>query len=175
MAQDPPVIVEEVDTPHPGAVSLVSSRPSEVIDISPEKNIPEELDLPPLSVDEDSFALAYIEHGGNVAQAFRDVFGMEVSSPTARGQALLAKPQVVARINELSTAVKDSALVSAGIHLQELAVIRDLAKHQGQLKVALQAERNRGEVAGLYDRLNKAPSGPTYVQVNFASKHDQNI
>lgn len=153
----------------------VESR--EIVDISPEKNIPEEPALPPLSVDEDSFALAMIEYGGNVSAAYRSVFGEDVRSPGARGQALLVLPQVQHRIQELSTAVKESAMVSMGMHLQELAQIRDMAKIQGQLKVALQAERTRGEVTGLYDKFEHGAKdkGPTNIQINLVSKYDVNI
>lgn len=168
VAVDIPLSVEEVKLP-------VESR--EIVDISPEKNTPEESALPPLSVDEDSFALAMIEYGGNVAAAYRSVFGEDVRSPTGRGQALLALPQVQFRIQELSTAVKESAMVSMGMHLQELAQIRDMAKLQGQLKVALQAERTRGEVTGLYDKFEHGAKdkGPTNIQINLVSKYDVNI
>ncbi|TXH51128.1 MAG: hypothetical protein E6Q97_19035 [Desulfurellales bacterium] len=168
VAVDIPLSVEEIALP-------VASR--EIVDISPEKNTPEEPALPPLSVDEDSFALAMIEYGGNVAAAYRSVFGEDVRSPTGRGQALLALPQVQHRIQELSTAVKESAMVSMGMHLQELAQIRDMAKLQGQLKVALQAERTRGEVTGLYDKFEHGAKdkGPTNIQINLVSKYDVSI
>lgn len=163
-----PLVVE--DAPLPVVVR-------EVVDISPEKNIPEEPALPPLSTDEDSFALAFIEYGGNLAAAYRSVFGEDVKSPTARGQALLILPQVQHRIAELSNTVKEASLVSLGSHVQELAVIRDMAKLQGQLKVALQAERTRGEVTGLYNNFEHGSKdkGPTNIQINLVSKYDVNI
>lgn len=150
---------------------------TEIVDISPENTIVEEPALPPLSVDEDSFALAVIEYSGNVAAAYRSVFGEEIRSPSARGQALMALPQVQHRIQELSVAVRDSALVSIGMHLQELATIRDMAKMQGQLKIALQAERTRGEVTGLYDKFEHGSNdkNPTNIQINLVSKYDVNI
>lgn len=149
----------------------------EIIDISPEKNTPEEIALPPLTLDQDSFALAVIECGGNLAAAYRSVFGADVANPGAKARTLMALPQVVARITELNTVVKESALVSMSMHLQELAEIRDLAKIQGQLKIALQSERARGEVSGLYDRFEhgQRDKGPTNIQINLVSKYDVNI
>lgn len=137
------------------------------------------LDLPPLTSDQDSFALAVIEYGGNVGAAYREVYGEKAKSPAARGQELLALPQVRRRIAELTETIKDASLVSMSMHLQELAQIRDIAKMQGQLKVALQAERTRGEVTGLYDRFEHGSrgqnNGPTNIQINLVSKHDINI
>lgn len=166
---DIPMVIEDA--------SLTVAVP-QVVDISPEKNTPEEPALPPLSVDEDSFALAVIEYGGNLASAYRSVFGDDAKAPTARGQALLALPQIQYRIQELSTTIKEAALVSLGSHVQELAQIRDMAKVQGQLKVALQAERTRGEVTGLYDKFEHGAQnkgGPTNIQINLVSKYDVNI
>jgi len=138
----------------------------------------EVISFEPLSVDEDTFALAVIECNGNVRLAYRMAFGENALSPMANGQKLLSKPAVLARINELSSTIKESALISLGGHLVELAEIRDLAKSQGQLKVALVAERTRGEVAGLYNDFQaggKSKDGPTNIQINFVSKHDVNI
>lgn len=169
--------------PSPVDISMVIEEPvvqptsSEIVDISPEKNTPEEPALPPLSVDEDSFALAVVEYGGNLSAAYKSVFGEDVRSPGARGQALMALPQIQYRIQELTTTVKESAMVSMGMHLQELATIRDMAKMQGQLKIALQAERTRGEVTGLYDKFEHGSKdkGPTNIQINLVSKYDVNI
>jgi hypothetical protein len=133
--------------------------------------------LPPLSVDEDSFALAVIECSGNVAAAHRMVYGDSYTSPGARGRMLLQKPQIAARIEELTGAIKETTFISIGTHLQELAVIRDLAKAQGQIKVALTAERARGEVVGLYNRFEHGDktAGPVLVQINLVSKYDADI
>jgi len=165
---DIPMVIEDA----PLAVAV-----PQVVDISPEKNTPEKPALPPLSVDEDSFALAVVEYGGNVSLAYKSVFGDDVRSPGARGQALMALPQIQYRIQELTTTVKESAMVSMGMHLQELATIRDMAKLQGQLKIALQAERTRGEATGLYDKFEHGSKdkGPTNIQINLVSKYDVSI
>lgn len=102
-----------------------------------------------LSPDEDNFALAVVEYSGNVRAAYTSVYG-EDRNATARGKALMALPHIAARIAELNGTVRESALISVESHLVELANIRDLAKATGSLKVALAAERSRGEVAGFY-------------------------
>lgn len=173
---DVDVVFKEDIPPSGGSVA----QPAQLVEqpaFLPGKTPPEEPALPPLSVDEDSFALAVIEYSGNVAAAYRAVFGEDVKSPGARGNALMALPQVAHRVQELSETIKQSTLISMGVHLQELAIIRDMAKHQGQLKVALSAERTRGEVAGLYNHFEhgQQSKGPTNIQINLVSKYDVNI
>lgn len=134
----------------------------------------EELPLAPLSTDEDSFCLAMIECSGNVALAYKMVFGDGVRYASSKGKELLQQPNVQARIRELSAIVEDTTLFSLSTHLMELATIRDMAKLQGQLKVALQAERTRGEATGLYQQ-KPQNTGQTLVQVNMVSKYDVSI
>jgi hypothetical protein len=129
-------------------VREVPPSTGEVIDVAPR----------PLTLDEDNFALSVIEYGGNLGKAYQAVFG-EVSNPTARARALLARPEIVLRIKDITESVADNALISLGSHLVELADIRDLAKNQGQLKVALNAEEARGKVAGFY--VGKSDSAPS--------------
>lgn len=106
--------------------------------------------LPALTNQEDSFALAVIEYGGNLGAAFKSVFGPDAANPAARARLLLMRPEVAKRINELTVAIEEHALISLGSHLQKLAEIRDQAMLSDQLKVALGAETKRGEVAGFY-------------------------
>ena len=134
-------------------------------------------EYPPLTQAEDTFALAVIECGGNVSSAYKMTFGADSPFPVARGKELLSKPQVALRIKEITDKIQDASLISMGAHLYELADIRDLAKTSGQLKVALSAERARGEVDGLYDSFaaqgKNAP--PASIQINLVSKFDVNI
>jgi hypothetical protein len=102
-----------------------------------------------LSPDEDNFALAVIEYGGNVKAAYVATFG-EHPHATAKGRQLLNYPHIAARVAELNGTVRESALISIESHMVELANIRDLAKAMGSLKVALAAEESRGKVAGFY-------------------------
>ena len=105
-------------------------------------------------------------------------FGVDSPFPLARGKELLNKPQIALRIKEITDKIQDASLISLGAHLYELADIRDLAKTSGQLKVALSAERTRGEVVGLYDNFEsggKNNAAPTNIQINLVSKFDANI
>lgn len=113
-----------------------------------------------LTPEEDTFCLAVIEHAGNLAAAHRAAFGPDQSYPLARARELIARPEIAKRIRFLSEAVEEHAIISLGSHLQQLARIRDHAFDNAQLKVALGAEKARGEAAGLYaDKLPKDPSG----------------
>lgn len=136
-----------------------------------------------LSPDEDNFALAIIEYGGNVKAAYMSVYG-EHPQATAKGRELMTRPHVAARIAELNGTLRESALISVESHMIELANIRDLAKATGSLKVALAAERSRGEVAGFYvtrvqenlpqapgvDRLNRLADRLITLQRNIVNQ-----
>jgi hypothetical protein len=153
---------------------------SEIIDVKANQ-IGETVDevifeYPPLTQAEDTFALAIIECGGNISAAYKMTYGEDSPFPIARGKELLSKPQIALRIKEITDKISEASLISMGAHLYELADIRDLAKNTGQLKVALSAERARGEVVGLYDNFqHKNNSGNTNVQINLVSKFDVNI
>lgn len=154
------------------------SKVSDAIIVSEQVDDPvTTIDYPPLTEQEDTFALAVVEYGGNIASAYRATFGSDVSMPNARGRALLNNPAIALRIKSVMDSIEDASLVSLGAHLQELAEIRDLAKVTGQLKVALGAEQARGTVVGLYkDALGKGSGGNnTQVNITFASKHDGDI
>jgi len=133
-------------------------------------------EYPPLTAEQDMFALAVVEYSGNIAAAYR-VIDSQSFIPGAKGKAMLMLPQVALRVRDLTEKIQDSALISMGAHLNELANIRDLAKHVGDLKVALGAERCRGEVAGLYVKtvVNDGSNGPVMIQINVASKYDMSI
>ena len=106
---------------------------------------------------ESTFCLAYVETAGNPAKAYIQAYGHS-RMPGARGLELLQDPRIRARIIELQGTLQEVALVSMQSHLGELAVIRDMAKEMGAMKVALEAEVKRGTVAGLY--ISKGESAP---------------
>lgn len=173
--RDTLVPMSELQDPTVTALDIISVvEPSPVV-------VQEDVELtyPPCTQDEETFALAVIEASGNIAAAYRMSFGSDVPMPLARGKEMLSRPQVALKIRDITDAVKDSALISVGAHLHELAEIRDLAKGTGQLKTALAAERARGEAVGIYqkhDAANAAKNpGTTNIQINVASKHDVNI
>lgn len=128
----------------PVVSEMVSAPPAPVVKVP-------EPEFKPLTTEEDTFALAVIEYGGNLRAAYIDTFGGGVKNPLAKARVLLARPEISARIQELTIAVADASLISLGSHMMELAEIRDLGKATGQLKTALEAEKMRGVAAGLYN------------------------
>jgi hypothetical protein len=107
-------------------------------------------DLVLLSRDEDTFALAVVEYGGNVGAAYRSVFGEDARNPGSKAREMLSRPEIAKRVAELQRAVSEDHLISLGAHLMKLAEIRDLAITLDQPKAALEAEKARGTVAGYY-------------------------
>lgn len=139
--------------------------------------------LPPLTLDEDTFCLAVIEYGGNLRRAFQEVWGEDVRQPTARARALIARPEIQIRIQDLGASVTEQSLISLGGHMVELAEIRDLAKAQGNTKDALASEIARGKVAGFYVGKgdSAAPARPAgelanpMVVIQISTPHDSSI
>lgn len=126
-------------------------------------------ELPRLTPEEDMFALAVIEYGGNVGLAYKAAFGKEADMPTARGRELLLNPLVQVRVQKMMNKLDDASLITLDAHLTELAEIRDIAKATGQIKVALQAERSRGEAGGLYNVNAKGKNDNVHVQITMYS------
>lgn len=157
---------------------MTESTAITVIDSAPAGQVVEAL-YPPLTRDEESFCLAVIEFEGNIPKAYRAVFGDDEALPGARGKELLARPAVALKIKSITDAVGEATLISVGAHLDSLARIRDLSIAQGELKVAYQAERSRGEAVGIYQKhdAKKQGGGGNQVQINvvMASKHDASI
>lgn len=156
---------------------MTSTEPMPLVDLNP---VPESVfEYPPLTRDEETFALAVIECAGNIAAAYRMAFPDDHNMPLARGKELLCKPAIALKIRAITEAVQDASLISVGAHLDQLAKIRDLSIVTGQFKTAYMAERSRGEAVGIYQKhdANNKGGGGNNVQINvvMASKHDKNI
>ena len=121
--------------------------------------------LPALSVQDDTFALAVIEFGGNLGAAYRQAYGDDTVNPGAKARELITRPEIAKRINQIITATQEGALISLGSHLQVLAELRDLSITKGEMKVALNAEVKRGEAAGFYNKAEKASGDQQRPQV----------
>jgi len=168
----------ETDQTTHSHLDLITAEPEPrpLVDLNPP---PAEVhEYPPLTRDEETFALAIIECAGNIAAAYRMAFPDEHDMPLARGKALLCKPAIALKIRSITEAVQDASLISVGAHLDQLAKIRDLSIVTGQLKTAFMAERSRGEAVGIYqkhDANNKGGANNVQINVVMASKHDKNI
>jgi hypothetical protein len=118
--------------------------------------------LPALTQEEDTFALAVIECGGNLAAAYKQSIDPECRVAGAKARELMSRPEIAKRIHQLQIALEEHSMVSLGSHLGKLAEIRDLAISTDQLKTALGAEKARGEAAGFYmGKSGVKPSGPS--------------
>lgn len=129
---------------------------------------------PPCTKEEDDFALAVVEYGGNIRTAYQTAFGDGDQFPVSRAAQLIKRPQVALRIKELTDKIEESNFVSMASHLMELADIRDLAKVSGQLKTALAAEVSRGTAVGIYKAAVQDTS-KVAVQVNFVNQYDHSV
>lgn len=115
-----------------------------------------EVVLPALTDAEDTFALAVIECGGNLAAAYKQAVDPDCKIARAKAMELLSRPEIAKRIYQLQIALEEHSMVSLGSHMGKLAEIRDLAIATDQLKTALAAEKSRGEAAGFYTRATGA-------------------
>lgn len=156
---------------------VTQAEPRPLIDLNPPAEVAHQ--YPALTRDEETFALAIIECGGNISAAYKMAFPDDHAMPLAKGKALLAMPAIALKIRDITDAVQEASLVSVGAHLDQLARIRDLSINTGEMKVAYQAERSRGEAVGIYQKhdANNKKGGGNNVQINvtMASKHDVNI
>jgi hypothetical protein len=116
-----------------------------------------ELIVTNLTEAEQTFCLAVIEYGGNLAAAYRAAFGNAGPGMIARAHELISRPEIATRIKQLHAVVDEHAYFSLGSHMAELANIRDLAKAVNDFKTALIAEQTRGQVMGFYGV--KQPAG----------------
>lgn len=138
-------------------------------------------ELMPLTQAEEMFCLAILDYAGNIKAATQSVYG-DVKSPIQYGQVLLANPRIRDRIKELQESLQQNSLITLGSHIAELANIRDMGKMIGNIKVALEAEKMRGVVAGLYIGKEGANAGSrggntvaVQVVIGNSNPHDQNV
>jgi hypothetical protein len=78
------------------------------------------------------------------------ITGNRLEASARVGEDLFEDFQTQEIIKEMQQTIKDRGLVTLDGHLEELALLRDLAKKDGKWSVALNAEIARGKVGGLY-------------------------
>ena len=79
--------------------------------------------------------------------------GYKASSPStayAHGARLVRNGKVRARMNELQSAEEIKSLLTMQQHLEELRVLREMAKANCQMSAAIRAEELRGRLRGFY-------------------------
>lgn len=112
-----------------------------------------------------------MEFPGNYGKAYAVAYNTDYDAAAAI-QLLQANPAILDRIQVLRGAIAEDKLISKFEHASQLAIIRDVAVHLGQPKVAYQAERSRGELAGFYAGMmtsDKKGDGSISVYVNLAN------
>lgn len=137
-------------------------------------NVPVE----PLTKEENDFAFAFVEFGGNIRRAWLYAIGEDPDSFKLRDletpRQMLRQANVAMRIRDLQEVGEEHLLVTKASHLLQLAEIRDVALSRGEMKVGLMAEKARGEVAGLYAvNQKKAPQQGVTIVIN--NKNDLSI
>lgn len=105
-----------------------------------------------LTPKQEKFCLVYIETG-NASEAYRQAYStgrMKEETVWRNAKALVDNNKVATRLEELRAPVIEKAQITLESHLDELKVLRDLAKADLKWTPAIQAETNRGKAAGLY-------------------------
>lgn len=105
-----------------------------------------------LTVKQENFCLAYLETG-NASEAYRRSYSASKMKPATinrNAKAMLSDNKITTRIDALRVPVIKKAQINLESHLDDLMILRDIAKEKGQISAAVTAETARGKAAGLY-------------------------
>jgi len=109
-----------------------------------------ETDLDP---QETAFVAAYLETT-NASESYRrcnpKAKKWKPQAVHVEASRMLARPNVRLRLAALQAKVEEKGLLSLEEHMEELRNLRELAKTNGQLSAAIQAEVKRGELRRFY-------------------------
>lgn len=105
-----------------------------------------------LTPEEERFCVMY-SLGYSLREAYISNFGQR-RDYTEGSHELLQSPRVVRRLEQMQVCYNNMLGITRAGHLDKLAEIRDIALERDQAKVALDAEKARGEIAGYYNREN---------------------
>ena len=127
---------------------------------------------------QENFARLYVELG-NAAEAYRQAYPKSQKwkdqSVWAKSSALVNSDKVSIRVSKLRHEAKERSVITLETHLNELELLREMAKEQGNLNAAIQAEVSRGKAKGLYVtkvEVDDAPH-PTVVNVQVVDARKQ--
>jgi hypothetical protein len=126
-----------------------------------------EVSVAALTRQEQTFAMMLVDTNGNLREAYAAAFpGHDM--PMARAQQLVARPEILQYVSEISKAIGEHHNMTLAGHLCEVACIRDLAKATGQLGVALKAEMYRGTASKIVVPEEKSP-GSMSVTIKYSN------
>jgi phage terminase small subunit len=105
-----------------------------------------------LTAKQEAFCLAYTKTG-NASEAYRQAYdanNMSAAAIEVEASRLLHNPKVTLRLDRVQERQEVKALLCLEEHMEELRVLRDMAKSNSQLSAAIQAEVKRGELRRFY-------------------------
>ena len=127
---------------------------------------------------QENFARLYVELG-NAAEAYRQAYPKsqkwQDQSVWAKASAALKADKVSIRVSKLRQEAQAKTIITLESHLNELELLREMAKEQGNINAAIQAEVSRGKAKGLYVtkvEVDDTPL-PTIVTVNVVDARKQ--
>lgn len=95
-----------------------------------------------------------VASGMSQADAYRNAFdvreGTKDKTCQEAASRLMADSKVSARVSEIRKPIVQKAQITLESHLEELKILRELAKDASQLNAAISAEVSRGKASGLY-------------------------
>jgi phage terminase small subunit len=125
-----------------------------------------------LTPKQEAFVLAYYQTG-NACEAYRqayDAANMSLASVDKEARRLLKDPRIAPRLQGLAVRSEGEAQLSLAEHMEELRVLRELAKERGHISAAIAAEVKRGELRRFYvKQIESAPPNP------FADLSDEEL
>lgn len=99
---------------------------------------------------QDKFAKIYATEDGITQTEAARRAGYAEEHAGVTGCQLMKNPRILARIEEIKSEFAKKYEVTFENHVRKLAEIRDMALDVGNFMAAVSAEKNRGQVAGLY-------------------------
>ena len=114
-----------------------------------------------LTPKQERFCLELVKTG-NATEAYRQAYNTERMTPgsiNVRACELSSNGKVAVRLSQLRSSLRAEGEISLLEHMNELKLLRDMAKELSQVSAAIKAEENRGRVSGHYTE-RKQISGP---------------
>ena len=108
--------------------------------------------MPSLTLKQEAFLNAYLKTG-NASEAYRQAYNAKKMSREAiktEASRLLGHPEIAQRVAGFKSSARAEVMLSLEEHMSELKTLRELAKENGQIHAAIQAEVKRGELRKFY-------------------------